>query len=247
MRIRRLLCCVALAGGVVIAVPGVAHASEKPGELFECLAKAAVDSGAVDAEDLGEVTLEELEEAAKGHDAGELDAAAKECYEAPNPVLPATSEILWGGAAFAIVLVGLIKFGFPMLKKGLAARQDKIREDLEAAEHAKAEAERESSEYRAQLADARGEAGRIVEEARQAADQVRKDLIARAEADAAEVRSRAQDDIRLASDRAIADLQTQMSEMSIELAERIVGHNLDRAAQAELIEHYINEVGSTRR
>ena len=44
---------------------------------------------------------------------------------------PEVGEIIWGGLAFLIVAFGLIKFGFPALRKGLADREAKIREDLE--------------------------------------------------------------------------------------------------------------------
>jgi F-type H+-transporting ATPase subunit b len=246
MRIRRLLLCGAIVGGTVFAAPGVAQASESPGELYKCLAQAAVDNGAVKG-DLGSVTLEQLKKASESKKAGDLTSAAKDCYKAPNPVLPDLSEFLWGLAAFSIVLVGLIKFGFPMLKKGLAARESQIRSDLEGAAAAKTEAEREAGEYRASLGDARGEAGRIIDEARQSADQVRKDLIARAEEDAAQIRAKAAEDAKAATDRAMADVQAQVSDLSIQLAERIVRHNLDRDTQTQLIENYINEVGGTRR
>lgn len=246
MRIRRLLACLVVVGGAVAITPSAASASESPGELFHCLAQAAVDTGAVETDNPDEITLEELERAAEGPAGADLDTEAQECYEAPSLVLPATGEIIWGGLAFLVVLFVLLKFAFPALKKGLKSREDKIREDLEAAERARSEAEAEAAQYRAQLGDARGEAGRIIEEARQAADEVRKDLIARAEADAAEVRQRAQEDARLASERALADLQRRVSELSIELAERIVQRNLDRDTQLALIESYINEVGSSR-
>ena len=84
-----------------------------------------------------------------------------------------------------------MKFGFPSIKKTLKAREDRIRDDLESAAHAKEEAETELAQYRAQLANARAEATQIVEEGRQAAESVRHDLIAKAEADAAEIRNRA--------------------------------------------------------
>lgn len=247
MRIRRLMMCAVIVGGTLFAAPGVAHASESPGELFQCLAEAAVDNGAVKANDIDEVTLGELKEAAESNKGGSLTEAAKECYKAPNPVLPDLHEFLWGLGAFAIVLVGLIKFGFPMLKKGLADREAQIRSDLEGAATARTEAEREANEYRAQLGDARGEAGQIIDEARQSADQVRRDLIARAEEDAAAIRAKAAEDAAAAKDRALADVQGQVSELSIQLAERIVRQNLDRDTQMQLIENYINEVGGTRR
>ena len=65
------------------------------------------------------------------------------------------------------------KFGVPAVKNMEKAREDRIRNDLEGAEKAKTEAEAEKAQYHAQLADAENEAGRIIEEARQAAEQVR--------------------------------------------------------------------------
>jgi F-type H+-transporting ATPase subunit b len=164
--------------------------------------------------------------------------------EASNPIVPHSEEILWGTISFFIVFALLAWKAWPAIKKALADREAKIRADLESAEGAKSQAESELAQYQQQLAEARNEAGKIIEEARLAADQVRKDLMARAEADAAEVRGRAQDDIRLATERALADLQGRVAELSIELAEKVVERNLDRDTQIALIESYINQVGS---
>jgi F-type H+-transporting ATPase subunit b len=172
---------------------------------------------------------------------------AAEDVQAKNPIVPETKEILWAAIAFVLVFALLAKFAWPAIKKGLQDREDKIRGDLEQAEAVRTQAETELADYQRQLAEARNEAGRIIEEARQSADQVRKDLIARAEADAAGIRAKASDDIRAASDRAMADVQAKVSDLSIELAERIVQQNLDRSTQIQLIENYINEVGGTRR
>ncbi len=175
-----------------------------------------------------------------------LVVAAEE-VQAKNPIVPEAKEIFWAVIAFAIVFGLLAWKAWPAIKKGLQDREDKIRGDLEQAETVRTQAETELADYQRQLADARNEAGRIIEEARQSAEQVRKDLIARAEADAADIRAKASDDIRAASERAMADVQAKVSDLSIELAERIVQQNLDRATQIQLIENYINEVGGTRR
>jgi F-type H+-transporting ATPase subunit b len=143
------------------------------------------------------------------------------------------------------VLVVLVKFAFPALKKGMKTREDKIRGDLEGAEKARLEAEGERDKYLAQLGDARTEANKIVEEARQAAERVRQDVVAKAEADAAEVRERANEDIRLARERAIGDLQRQVGDLSIELAEKIVERSIDPATQQDLVESYISSVGGS--
>ncbi len=150
------------------------------------------------------------------------------------------SELFWGGLAWAIVAFFLMKFGFPMLKKTLKARQDKIRGDLEGAEKARTEAEAELVQYRAQLADSRSEGATIVEAARVDAERVRSEILARAETEATELKTRATEDIALASERARSDLQGQVKELSIELAEKVVEHSLDADTQIALIDSYIN-------
>jgi F-type H+-transporting ATPase subunit b len=168
-----------------------------------------------------------------------------DCQEAPNPILPETNEIIWGSIAFLVLLGLMWKFALPQVRNMMETREEKIRNDLERAETAKSESEQVLEQYRGQLADARNEATRILEEARQAADQMRRDLVARAESDAADIRTRAQQDVQLTTERAMADLQRRVADLSIDLAEVIVKRNLDRDTQLQLIENYINEVGTS--
>jgi F-type H+-transporting ATPase subunit b len=165
-----------------------------------------------------------------------------DCQQSPNPLLPAWNEVIWGSLSFVVLLVGMWKFGLPAVQNLMHAREERIREDLERAESAKTESEEVLTQYQAQVADARGEAGRIIEEARQSADQVRRELLARADDEAAEVKARAEADISLQRERALAELRTDVASMSIELAERIVGRNLDRTTQMQLVDSFIDEV-----
>ena len=164
--------------------------------------------------------------------------------EAKNPILPESKEIVWAVISFAIVFGLLAWKAWPAIKKQLKAREDRIRGDLERAEEARVEAEGSLEEYRKQLAEARGEATKIIEEARLAAEQVRQERIAAIDNEIAEHRARAAEDIRLATERAMGELQGRVAELSIELAEKVVEHNLDRDTQVQLIENYINQVGS---
>lgn len=168
------------------------------------------------------------------------------CQEAPNPILPATNELIWGALAF-LVLFGLTaKFAYPAIKGAMDARTEKISNSLDEAENAKVEAETVLAEYKAQLADARAESSRIIEEARAQAEQVRHDLTARAEAEAAEARQRNAAQIASERDRVLSDLQGQVAAIAIELAEKVVESNLDREANTRLIESYIDSVGTSR-
>ena len=179
------------------------------------------------------------EKLAKGGDSSPTTARRhrRRCF-------PAKNEVIWGSAAFLVLLIAMWKFGVPAVRNMEQAREDRIRNDLEGAEKARTDAESEKAQYTAQIADARNEAGRIIEEARQSAEQVRRDLIARAEAEANEVRERAQADIAAQQQRAIAELRTDVAQLSIDLAERIVERNLDRDTQLQLVDSFINQVGS---
>ena len=217
MRIRVLIAACGLAVLALLVAPGVAHAQP--------------------ASEAEEHCIELLEDGKKIDD----------CQEAPSLILPETNEIIWGGLAFVVLLLVMWKYALPPVRNMMKQREDRIRDDLERAEHARTEAEGELANYRRQVADARNEAARIIEEARQSADEVKRQIQSQAEADAAETRARAQEDIRLASERAQADLQGRVTDLSIELAEKIVERNLDRDTQLALVESYIGQVGNGNR
>lgn len=232
MRIRRFVAAGVLAGALVVALQVPAYAvdpGKKSGkELVECVKKAVSDNkSAIDKKDYSG-----------------FENALEDCKKAKSIITPALPEIIWGGIAFLIVAFLLMKFAFPMLKKTVKAREDKIRGDLESAERARREAEEEKARFDAQLGDARAEGNRIVDEARQTAEGVRKDVVAKAEADAATIRAKAQEDARLATERALSELQHRVGGLSIELAEKIVERNLDRDTQMALVESYISSVGN---
>lgn len=235
MRVRCMIAAAAV-GLVVVVGAGPAGAGEDPGSgEGETVEEPAEE---VDfADHAAEECFEILE------DGGTVD----DCQEAPNPILPEKNEIIWGGLAFLVLFVVLWRFALPPIRNMVKQREDRIRDDLERAEQAKVEAEGVLTQYQQQLAEARAEAGRLIDEGRQAAEQVRRDLVARAEADAADIRTRAEDDTQLQVDRAMADLRARVADMSIGLAEKIVERNLDAGAQQDLIESYIAQVGNGSR
>jgi len=170
--------------------------------------------------------------------------AAEGKQEAPNPILPAGNEMVWGALSFLVLLFFIVKVGYPAVKKGMDARADKIRNSLDEAERTRDEANGILEDYRRQLADAKNESARIIEEARQSADKLRQDLKKQAEAEVAEIKSRAQEDIAAQVERAMGDLRARVAEMTIELTEKVVQRNLDRETNLALIERFIDEAGS---
>ena len=157
-------------------------------------------------------------------------------------VLPEPAELIGGAAAFFVVALFLGWKVWPKVRDAIQKREQQIQGSLEEAERTKAEAKRQSDEYQSQLGDARSEANRIIEEARQSAEEVRKDLVARAEAEAQQIVARAQEQIAAERQRTVQELQGSIADMSIELAEKVVGRSLDAPAQREMVDAYIREV-----
>jgi F-type H+-transporting ATPase subunit b len=83
----------------------------------------------------------------------------------PNPIAPELKELLWGGGSFLVLLI-IMKFLFPVLRKGMQARYDKIHDDHEQATAMTASAQSEVAEYRAALAGLRVEAAARLDVAR---------------------------------------------------------------------------------
>ena len=167
------------------------------------------------------------------------------CLEAPNPIIPELTEIIWGGAAF-VVLLALMKWKlFPVVKNLMEQRTQRIQDAIDDADRQRAEAAEVKANYEAELADAKAEAARIVDEAREQAGAVRADLQARAEADIAEMRERAAADVEASKRQAIADLQSEVSDIALGAAEAVLGRSLeDPEMQRQLVDDYIASVGA---
>lgn len=160
-------------------------------------------------------------------------------------VLPAAAELVYGALAFAIVYFLLSKFAFPQLNEVLAERSAAIQGKMEDAEKAMAEANKTKADYEAQLNEARGEANRVIEEAKSTAESLRRDIVAKAEAEAQAIVSRAQAEISVERDRALQELRSEVGAMSVDLASKIVGKELDQARHQDLVDQYINQLSST--
>jgi len=171
---------------------------------------------------------------------------AAEAQQAPNPILPDTSEIIWGTLAFIVLLVAMYKFAFPAVTKMMNDRTERIRNNLDDAERVRGEAQSILEEYQRQLADAKSEANRIIEEARQTAESLRRDLMTRAEAEVAELRVRASEEVAAAQERALNDLRARVAELAISAAEKVVEKSLDRQTNIALVENFNQSVGSSR-
>jgi F-type H+-transporting ATPase subunit b len=157
-------------------------------------------------------------------------------------LLPATPELIGGIIAFAIVFFFVWKWAVPAMSASLEARQQAISGQLQEAEKAKAEAESLLEDYHRQLADARSKQNEMIDEAREQAEAMKADIVAKAQAEAEQIVSKAREDAAAERARVVADARQEVANLSIDLAERVVGQSLDRDTQLGLVERYIAEL-----
>ena len=169
---------------------------------------------------------------------------AQEASSDKENLYPHAAELLVGALAFAIVFYFLWKWVIPRVNTLLEERRQQIQGEIERAEATRGEADHLLADYREQLAGARDEANRIIEEGRRTADQLRRDLQTKAEEEASATVARAQDEIRAERDRVFEDLRAQIGDIAVELAARVVNQSLDKKAHEKLIDDYIEQVGA---
>jgi F-type H+-transporting ATPase subunit b len=157
-------------------------------------------------------------------------------------VLPETNELIAGIVAFLIVFFFVWKWALPAINRTLEARQKAITGKLEDAERAKNEAENLRKDYEQQMADARSKGNALIEEARKSAEAMKADMIARARAEADGIVTKAREEAAEEKSRALGEARREVANLSIDLAERVVGKNLDRETQLGLVDQYIAEL-----
>lgn len=157
-------------------------------------------------------------------------------------LLPPTNELIAGIIAFAVVFFFIWRYAVPAINRALEQRQAAIAGQIADAEKAKTEAETLLADYKAQLAEARAEANRIVEEARDDAEQVKADIVSKAEQEADQIRAKAREEAMAEKERALSEARSEVGDISVDLAGRIVGESLDAQAHRELIDRYLADL-----
>ncbi|MBA2563976.1 MAG: F0F1 ATP synthase subunit B [Gemmatimonadetes bacterium] len=149
---------------------------------------------------------------------------------------------IWTILTFVVVLLVLRKFAWKPILDGMEARERGIRELIDNAEAARAEADQLLAQYRQQLADARVETQRIVAEGKTAAERVRQDTVERARSEAEAIVARAHTEIDLERRKALAEIREAAVDLALGAAGRVIGESLDEERHRRIAEGYLQEI-----
>lgn len=163
--------------------------------------------------------------------------------ENPNPLVPEIAELVVGGLAFFVVFYFLAKKLLPNIRRTLEERTNAIEGGIKRAEDAQHEAQRTLEQYRAQLAEARHDAARLREEAREQGAAIIAEMREQAGAESRRIIEAAQQQIEADRKLAFTQLKQEVGDLSVKLAGRVVGESLeDEARQRRVVDRFLAEL-----
>ncbi len=145
--------------------------------------------------------------------------------------------------AFIIVLGVLWRYVIPPVQQAMNARQEMARKLVSDSEQAKQLLEKAQTAYKTAMADARHEAAQLRAQAEQQRREIVEGASAEAEAGVAEIISRGQAQAEAERRQAIRQLKTELGNLAVDLAEKILGEALaDNQRQERLIERFLSNI-----
>lgn len=142
-------------------------------------------------------------------------------------ITPDFGLLFWMTLAFGIVFFILAKFAFPVINGMLKKREEEINNALELAERTHKEMEQLQSNNEALLQQAREERDKILNEAKQISDKFIEDAKVKANEEKDRIIESARETIEHEKMAATTEIKNQIADISIKVAEKIIGKNLD--------------------
>lgn len=163
--------------------------------------------------------------------------------ETPNPLIPATYDIVWSAVCFIIILFVFWKKVLPSIKKLLDERAEVIEGGIARAENAQAEAAAQLEKYNELLKEARSEAGKIREQARLDGTKILSELKEQASAEAARITTAATAQIEAERQSALVSLRAEVGSLALDLASGVIGQSLsDDKKAASLVDTFLADL-----
>ena len=149
---------------------------------------------------------------------------------------------LWTILTFLVLLGVLAKFAWNPLLKMLRDREELIRSSLDDAEKARAELERLNSEGEDIVNKARSGAQTILSEGKVAASKLKDETLNAAKDQAKSILSDAEKQIRIEKDKAIEEIKSEVVDLSLSVATKLIKKNISREDNQALIDDSLENV-----
>ena len=146
---------------------------------------------------------------------------------------------------FTVLLMVLGKYAWRPLIEGLKSRENAIRDSIQAAADAQAQVEQTRKQLEEKIADVQRQAAQQLQQAKidaaKAADLIRQ----RAESESRALKDQALRDIQAAKQQALADIANHAADISVDIATRIIGREINAQDQRKLLDESLAQLANT--
>ena len=153
--------------------------------------------------------------------------------------------ILWTWITFGIVLALLSKLALKPILTAIENREHSIRDDIEKAQQQRDEAEALITQHKEKMAAAEAEAQALLKESRKLADKAREELLEKTRLESGKLLEKAKEEIEQQKESALASLRTEVADLAVGAAEKIILQNLDKDKQKAVVDEYIKAMPDT--
>jgi F-type H+-transporting ATPase subunit b len=162
---------------------------------------------------------------------------------AANPLIEVRWGLMvWTLVCFAITFFVLRRYAFGPVQKIIDERRQRIRQALDEADNARAEARRLLEEHRALMQDARVDAEEILTEARRVAESQRERMRDELEADRQRRIEETTKQIEAETRRALEQIRAEVADLTLVATSKVTGKVLTDDDHRRLIEDAVGEL-----
>jgi F-type H+-transporting ATPase subunit b len=157
-------------------------------------------------------------------------------------VSPGLGLMIWTLIAFGVTFYVLKRAALPRIGAALEKRANAIRENIEASEKQREEADKLLGEYRQRLREAREQAEDITARARKAAENLEREASDEGKAKREELVAAARRDIETETRRSLEHIRREVADLTVLATEKVTRKSLSEDDQKRLVEEALAEV-----
>jgi F-type H+-transporting ATPase subunit b len=159
-----------------------------------------------------------------------------------------TVNLFWvivAAANFAVFFLLAWKIVIAPLGVRLQERRERVEQGLKDADAARRDRESAADQRQGIINEARREAGDIVQRAQKVSDETREKGVGETQVEIERMRERALADIDTERKRALADVRSQVADLALLAAGKVVGETMSDAREKRLVDEFLTQVSAS--
>ncbi|HEX9830041.1 MAG TPA: F0F1 ATP synthase subunit B [Bacteroidota bacterium] len=150
--------------------------------------------------------------------------------------------IVWTVVTFVLLLAVLGKFAWKPLLQALQEREESIRNAVEQSEKARSEAAALLKQNERNMARAEEEFQKVIHEGKALAEKMKDEIVTKAKQQAQRELQMAKEEIQRDVDAAKQQLRSEVADLAITAAEKILDESLDQQKHKKLVDTFLNQI-----